>query len=267
MNSSLTRRQAWVSRRASKISQCRPLAPAVASGSSCNGHTRLAWNRRTRPTSLNSAGDAMKFPSLLVCRIRDRTSVAALPSRRTLRNRQSASRLAGQYNAGRWMWRVWSDFPLVAASMAQTMIRGISCTRGKPCRAHRRRHRCRLRRHRHQSALCAEGNLQRPPSDPGHPGQHPRCPVAGLLGDHGAGHAQVRADHHARRQPRRRRLAGPALADYRESQKSAPDLGHLAARHLRRRAVLRRQHDHPGDLGALGGRGTADSSRPNSAPT
>ncbi len=38
-----------------------------------------------------------------------------------------------------------------------------------------------------------------------------------------------------------------------QDRRTVDDAGR--AGHLRRRAVLRRQHDHPGDLGAVGGRG------------
>ena len=86
------------------------------------------------------------------------------------------------------------------------------------------RHRRCLWRHRHQPALRAEGNLQRAPPYPRHPGQHLRHPVDGVLVDHDAGHRKVRQRDHARRQPRRRRLAGPAVADHRKVAQPGGDL-------------------------------------------
>ena len=66
----------------------------------------------------------------------------------------------------------------------------------------------------------------------------------------------VDADH-ARRQRGRGRHHGPDRADPRDGalQRRVAQVALVALGHLRRLAVLRRRHDHAGDLGAVGGRG------------
>ncbi len=99
------------------------------------------------------------------------------------------------------------------------------------------------------------------PSDP-HPvpvstRQRVRRGVAGVLvrDDHRHGH--LRAARDARRQRRRGRHHGAdhAAAPVGRAARPAGRARAGGAGHLRRLAVLRRQHDHPGDLGALRGRG------------
>src|SRR5207244_480996 len=67
--------------------------------------------------------------------------------------------------------------------------------------AHRAR--CRLRRHRHQPALRAQGVLRRPPQHPGHARARDRGDVAGVLVDQLRGLLQVRQLRDPGRQPRR----------------------------------------------------------------
>ena len=133
---------------------------------------------------------------------------------------------------------------------------GHSCwretPRDLPGRGHARRPRCRLRRHRHQPALCLQG---------GGPGGDPR-----RHGDagRGAGHRvahpvgadpdhldQIRAPHPARRQPRRRRHRRPAGAAV-GPQRRARHLARAAPgrRPGGRGAALRRRRHHAGDLRA-----------------
>ncbi len=68
-----------------------------------------------------------------------------------------------------------------------------------------------------------------------------------LLGADGRRVDQVRGLHHARAQPRRRRHHGADGAA--PAQPSDPSRAAGDARDLRRGAVLRRRHHHPGDLG------------------
>ena len=80
-------------------------------------------------------------------------------------------------------------------------------------------------------------------------------------------HDQVRRLRAARRQPRRGRHPGADGAGPRQRRTRRRGAGvRDRARHVRRRAVLRRRHDHAGDLGAergrgAGGRGAGASSR------
>ena len=114
---------------------------------------------------------------------------------------------------------------------------GAGCARG------------RLRGHRHQPAVHRAGHLQLVQGHGAHhAGDRVRDRVVDLLGADGRRVDQIRGLHHARAQPRRRRDHGadrPAAAQQGRPRSAARD-----ARDLRRRAVLRRRHDHPRDLGA-----------------
>ena len=124
----------------------------------------------------------------------------------------------------------------------------------EPARAGPRRARDRLRGHRHEPALHRAGHLHASPRRrPPDRGRRLRHRLADLLGADDRRLDQVRGLHHARPQPRRRRDhgadgAGPAPQG--AARGRARD-----ARDLRRRAVLRRRHDHAGDLGDVRGRG------------
>ena len=99
------------------------------------------------------------------------------------------------------------------------------------------------------------------PSDP-HPvplntGQHLRRRVTALLVGDDHRHADLRHPGDARRQRRRGRHHGAhhaAAAFWRARGTSDPRRAGRAG-YLRCRAVLRRQHDHPRDVDAVGGRG------------
>ena len=80
-------------------------------------------------------------------------------------------------------------------------------------RARARGARRRLRRHRHEPALRAQGVRSRgAPASSVTPRERPRRPLADLLGADPRGDGQVRRLHHARRQPRRGRHPGAAGA-------------------------------------------------------
>ena len=81
-----------------------------------------------------------------------------------------------------------------------------------------------------------------------------RNPVGHLLGDHDRRDAQVRDADHARRQSRRGRHHGAYRARLARPRQQAHALVAGRLRDLRRGDVLRRRHDHAGDLGALRGR-------------
>ena len=74
------------------------------------------------------------------------------------------------------------------------------------------------------------------------------------------GHSQIRPRHHARRQSRRGR---PACTHRTGVAHDTPRAAAIPVDHGdgpgRRRAVLRRRRDHPGNFGAQRGRGTEDS--------
>ena len=80
-----------------------------------------------------------------------------------------------------------------------------------------------------------------------------RRPVAGVLVADPGDRRQVPDLHHAGRQPRRGRHLRAAGAP--ASRPSSRTSRLIVARPLRRRAALRRRHDHAGDLGAERGRG------------
>ena len=91
---------------------------------------------------------------------------------------------------------------------------------------------------------------------------HLRRAQPDLLVDDDGRHDQICLHHHARRQQGRRRQPRAARAD------RSADLGQAAAPQrwlllgaVRDRPVLRRRDDHPGDLGAVGGRGPGDRQR------
>ena len=119
--------------------------------------------------------------------------------------------------------------------------------------ADHRRARCRLRRHRHFAALRGApvaGRFRRFERARG-----ARRPIADRLGAGAGRHGQIRARHHARRQPRRGRAVGAdsigAARNEPFTQASPVDHGGGPGR---RRAVLRRRRHHSGDLGAERGR-------------
>ena len=96
------------------------------------------------------------------------------------------------------------------------------------------------------------------PSDP-HPSpvhaERVRRRVAGVLVGNDHRHGHLRAARDARRQRRRGRHHGADHPDPAPGAcRRAADRSSGRAGHLRRVAVLRRQHDHPGDLGAVRGR-------------
>ncbi len=121
---------------------------------------------------------------------------------------------------------------------------GAGCARG------------RVRGHRHQPAVHRAGHLQLVQGHRAHhSGDRVRDRVVDLLGADGGRIDQVRRLHHARPQPRRRWNHGAdrlAAAQQGRPRSAAGD-----ARDLRRGAVLRRRHDHPGDLGARRDPGSA----------
>ena len=114
------------------------------------------------------------------------------------------------------------------------------------CSPHADRDRRRLWRHRHQPALRDAGVLLRLALGARHARQRARRPVADHLFP-AAGHlGQVHRDRDARRQPGRRRDPGADGAD----PAAAPGtrlVGARAVGDIRRRAALRRRHDHAGD--------------------
>ena len=119
-----------------------------------------------------------------------------------------------------------------------------------------RRARGRLRRHRHQPALRAQGVLHRAPRRAGHQGQRARRALAGLLVAQLRRHLQVPQRRHAGGQPGRGRHPRPARAGAAPRRGPAPARLPLADRHrpVRRGAAVRRRHHHPGHLGARRGR-------------
>ena len=124
----------------------------------------------------------------------------------------------------------------------------------------------RLRRHRHLAALHAAPVLHRHPPALALARERARHPVDHLLGAGDRRHAQVRDPDHARRQPRRGRDPRAHRAGLgRARARDAASLVARRLRHLRRRDVLRRRHDHARDLGAGRGRGARDH-RAGAAP-
>ena len=123
-----------------------------------------------------------------------------------------------------------------------------------------RRARCRLRGHRHQPDLHRPDRVQpeRPPPGRGQHGQRLRDHLVDLLVRDDHRHVDLRHADHARRQRRRGRHHGADHAHQSSgrSRKSASGDSAGRAGDLRRVAVLRRQHDHAGDLGTVRGRGT-----------
>ena len=114
----------------------------------------------------------------------------------------------------------------------------------------------RLRGHRHQPSLRVEGSFRRrAPSGADRPAEHPRHPFARVLVADDRRVDQVHRLHHARRQQGRGRHHGADGAGAARGQEQRPCAGADAVGPVRRRALLRRRHDHPGHLGALGGRG------------
>ena len=119
------------------------------------------------------------------------------------------------------------------------------------------RDRHRVRRHRHLADLRLPRDLRRPSH-----AEPDQLHIYGVLSlifwsmmiivD-----AEICHDHHARRQQGRGRQPGAAGADqpHDQAEQEEVDGGNRHARRVRDRAVLRRQHDHAGDLGAVGGRG------------
>ena len=121
-----------------------------------------------------------------------------------------------------------------------------------PHRSHHRRPRRRLWRHRHQSALRAEGSGQgRHPWRAADACGHPRRGVADPVGADPDHFDQIRAADPARGQPRRRRHRGAAGAALR-AQRQARHMARAASRRRpgRRRPALWRRRHHAGDLGA-----------------
>ena len=96
--------------------------------------------------------------------------------------------------------------------------------------------------------------LSRRPCPDAQPGERPRHPVAHLLVAADRHLGQVSAVRDARGQPRRGRNPRPDLAHPPEIARSEKRLLPRRARDFWRGAPLRRRHDHPGDLGALGRR-------------
>ena len=131
--------------------------------------------------------------------------------------------------------------------------------RSLPCEqflgAHPRQHRCRLRRHRHQPALCRArvGDRGGRRECAGERAGGARHLVADHLGAASGGHRQIRADPAARRQQGGGRHAGADGA--RLARALRQDRRRGAARHHQRRAVLRRRHHHAGAVGVVGDRG------------
>ncbi len=118
-----------------------------------------------------------------------------------------------------------------------------------------RRARRRLRRHRHLAALCGApvpGRFRRFER-----ARHSRCAVADRLVAGAGRHGQIRPRHHAGGQSRRGRAAGADRAGlaHDATRTAAISVDH-GGRPCRRRAVLWRWGDHPGDLGAQRGRGS-----------
>ena len=112
-----------------------------------------------------------------------------------------------------------------------------------------------LRRHRHQPAVHAQAGVPAALRAYARPCDRARRAVAGVLGADDRGHAEVRHDHHARRQRGRGRHhgadgAGPAHA----AQGFALRVRGRHPRDLRRLAVLRRRRDHAGSVRAVGDR-------------
>ncbi len=125
-----------------------------------------------------------------------------------------------------------------------------------PRHAFHRRAGRRLRRHRDEPAVRAEGGLRRhAPSRAGRRRQRPRHPVAGVLvaGDHRLD--QVHRLHHARRQQGRGRNHGADGARALLGEEPAARARADADGALRSGALLRRRDDHAGHLGPVGGRG------------
>ena len=123
-----------------------------------------------------------------------------------------------------------------------------------------RRTRCRVRRHRDQPDLHHPDRLQpqRPAPRADQHGQCVRHRVVDFLVGDDHRHADLRDPGDARRQRRRGRHHGAhhaAEALGRRRGASSHRHGVDRAGPLRRRTVLRRQHDHPRDLGAVRGRG------------
>ena len=117
----------------------------------------------------------------------------------------------------------------------------------------------RLRRHRHEPALRAQGLAGAHQADRHACDGNRRDRLAADLGADLHRHRQVRAVHHARRQQGRRRhaLADGACAA-RGWQAHHAD---LPARRRRRSAVFGRRDHHAGDLGPLGDRGPETARR------
>ncbi len=118
-----------------------------------------------------------------------------------------------------------------------------------------RRTRGRLRRSRHEPDLHHAGAVH-PAQGCGsrHHGRRLWRRLPDLLGDDTDRLDQVRRPPDAGPQPRRRRRHGARGADSAPWHRSHRGAGH--ARDLRRRSVLRRRHDHAGDLGDVRCRGT-----------
>ncbi len=115
------------------------------------------------------------------------------------------------------------------------------------------RARRRLRRYRHLAALRGAPVARR--FRQYERARDPRRPVADRVDAGSSRHPQIRARHHAGRQPRRRRAVGPDRAG---AARGKPLAAALSVDHGggpgRGRAVLRRRRHHPGDLGAERGR-------------
>ncbi len=162
---------------------------------------------------------------------------------------------------------------------APTIVRRIPspkhAPRGEPAGAHQagavhphaRRHGSRVWRHRHQSALHPQGSVYRTPQRRRQPRQRARDLVARVLVADEHRHAEVRGDHHARRQPRRGRHHGAHCARPSCDPRPEAALDADGARPVRRRPFLRRQHDHSRDLGAVRGRGARSGDAGAASPT
>ena len=126
----------------------------------------------------------------------------------------------------------------------------------------RRRARRGVRGHRHQPPLHGPDRLQpeRSAPDPHLAPERLRLRLARLLGGDGRGHLQVRRPGDGRRQRRGGRDHGADLPDPPDpSRRPGPHQVHARRpRSLWCCPVLRGQHDHAGDLGALGSRGNPD---------
>ena len=145
------------------------------------------------------------------------------------------------------------NFRTFAASLSQRRGNASLGRRG-------RRTGCRVRRHRDQPDLHHPDCLQpqRPAPRADQRGQRVRRRVIDFLVGDDHRHADLRHPGDARRQRRRGRHHGAHHAAAALGRRRAPASHRHGVDHagpLRRRAVLRRQHDHPRDLGAVRGRG------------